>query len=174
MKPGNIIEQNHDLPVSVTDKEQETIDGAIDSKPTELLRYIGSAPAQVVESALLETVGQLRLALLAIDPSKADQTSITTTRERASTLQGMLIRKLGPIVDSMRPIQECTLRPSHAISRSVLVDLYDLACKSGVWDLDDQSADALGITLLSETIQTMEIIRTACIGDAGEHVSRDR
>ena len=151
------------------------IEGDSDSslaKPPKLLRYQGSAPAHVVESMLLETIGQLRLALLALSPEHAESTSIGSTQDRVRTLQGMLIRKLGPIVECMRDLQACTLRKSHQVSRQVLVDLYDLAASQASWKLDDKSSESLGIELLSETIRVMNVVRSACVG-AGDSTWHD-
>ena len=156
----NIIEENTDLCVTSTDNGSGLYNDTLDP----VIRYQGTPPAHVLESVLFETIGQLRLSLLAIDPDKSSHTGLDDTVSRIRTLQGLLVRKLQPLVDSLEPIQSETLRPAHRIAREALISLYDRARLTATWKLDDNSAESLGIELLSATIETMEIVRSSCVG----------
>ena len=152
-----MIKESTDISLVNQDKESSLYN----DRPDSILKYQGTPPAHVLESVFIETIGQLRLSLLAIDPDKGEHTGLSDTVSRIRTLQGLLVRKLQPLVDSLDPIQKETLRPAHRIAREALVSLYQLAVETATWKIDDKSAETLGIELLSAVIETMRIVRKA-------------
>jgi len=157
---SEMVKESTDISLVNQDKESSLYN----DKDIPIIRYQGTPPAHVLESVFIETIGQLRLSLLAIDPDKSSHTGLSDTVSRIRTLQGLLVRKLQPLVDSLEPIQTETLRPSHRIAREALMKLYDLAVETATWKIDDKLAESLGIELLSAVIETMGIVRKACVG----------